>query len=65
MRRKKHVTSKAQREAAKRYEAKCKHFIIRLRYGIDEDIIRWLAEQENASQAVKDLIRNNFDKVAK
>lgn len=65
MRRKKHVTSKAQREAAKRYEAKCKHFIIRLRYGIDEDIIRWLAEQENASLAVKDLIRNNFEKVAK
>lgn len=53
---------RAQEEAHKRYEQKCKHFMIRLRIDKDEDVLAWLASQPSANEAVKKLIRDDIMK---
>jgi len=52
--------TKAERESQKRYEAKCRHFMIRLRLDKDEDIIDWLAFQPSANERLKELIREDI-----
>lgn len=52
----------AQERAHKRYEQKCKHFMIRLRIDKDEDVINWLACQPSANEAIKKLIREDIIK---
>ena len=52
--------TKAEKESQKRYEAKCRHFMIRLRLDKDEDIIDWLAFQPSANERLKELIREDI-----
>lgn len=52
----------AQEKAHKRYEAKCKHFMLRLRLDKDEDVLNWLACQPSANEAIKKLIREDIIK---
>ena len=51
---------RAQEEAHKRYEKKCKHFMIRLRLDSDADILRWIENQESANASIKALIRDQI-----
>ena len=52
--------TKAEKDSQKRYEAKCRHFMIRLRLDKDEDIIEWLAFQPSANERLKELIREDI-----
>ncbi len=52
--------TKAEKDSQKRYEAKCRHFMIRLRLDKDEDVIEWLSNQESANERVKELIRRDM-----
>lgn len=53
--------TKAEKESQKRYEAKCRHFMIRLRLDKDEDIIKWLSFQTSANERLKELIREDIE----
>lgn len=53
--------TKAEKDSQKRYEAKCRHFMIRLRLDKDEDIIEWLAFQPSANERLKELIRDDIN----
>lgn len=53
--------SKAEKDSQKRYEAKCRHFMIRLRLDKDEDIIKWLSFQPSANERLKELIRDDIN----
>lgn len=46
----------------KKYDDKCKKFIMRLRKDNDADIIAWLAAQASASAEIKRLIREEIQK---
>lgn len=52
--------TKAEKDSQKRYEAKCRHFMIRLRLDKDEDIIEWLSFQTSANERLKELIRQDI-----
>ena len=54
----------AQRAALKKYEAKSRHFMIRLNLEKDGDIIEWLDQQAsgNGNAAIKALIRQNISR---
>ena len=56
--RKKAIAKKARQD---KYEAKCRHFMLRLRLDTDADIISWLKEQESANAKLKELIRNEIN----
>ena len=53
---------KAQEEAHKRYEEKCKHFMMRLRLDTDADILEWISNQTSANASIKALIRSDICK---
>ena len=53
--------TKAEKDSQKRYEAKCRHFMIRLRLDKDEDIIEWLSFQTSANERLKELIRDDIN----
>jgi hypothetical protein len=53
--------TKAEKESQRRYEAKCRHFMIRLRLDKDEDIIKWLSFQSSANERLKELIRDDIN----
>lgn len=55
----------AQEAAHKRYEEKCKHFMLRLRLDADADILEWLADQTSANASIKELIREKIASVEK
>ena len=52
--------TKAEKDSQKRYEAKCRHFMIRLRLDKDDDIIEWLSFQTSANERLKELIRQDI-----
>ena len=53
---------RAQEEAHKRYEQKCRHFMMRLRIDNDSDIIDWIDNQTSANASIKALIRAQIEK---
>lgn len=55
----------SQKEAIKRYTAKCKQFCLRLRKDKDADLICWLDSQSSASESIKRLIRQDIAKKSK
>lgn len=52
----------AQRAALRKYEAKSRHFMIRLNLEKDGDIIEWLDQQASGNAAIKALIRQNISR---
>ena len=52
----------AQERAHKRYEEKCKHFMLRLRLDTDADVIEWINNQTSANASIKALIRSDIPK---
>ena len=55
--------TEAQARASKKYEKKCKNFLLRCRRDKDEDIIKWLAAQTTANDMIKRLIRRDIDEM--
>ena len=53
---------RAQEEAHKRYEQKCRHFMMRLRLDNDADILEWIDNQTSANASIKALIRAQIEK---
>lgn len=54
--------TEAQIRASKRYEKKCKNFLLRCRRDKDADILGWIAEQTSANESIKTLIRREMEK---
>ena len=52
----------AQRAALRKYEAKSRHFMVRLNLEKDGDIIEWLDQQASGNAAIKALIRQNISR---
>ena len=52
----------ARKRAMKKYEQKCRHFMIRLNLEEDADIVEWLDQQASGNAAIKALIRQNISR---
>lgn len=54
------MVRQSQKDAIKRYSAKCKQFCLRFRKDKDADLIIWLDNQRSASESIKRLIRRDI-----